>query len=303
MGAPISNFQRGTPIPRALPSSRNTWSETLRYTLLAGICLAIAGCARLGTQVQPIELPAGAPSVEAILESLAENEAAIRGFTAKGKVVVQLPELEAGHVLGGSAITYRSPSDLHVVGRKRGVLVVRLTCSQGAFLLELPTERQYCYRPEGERFDTVSSVEVLRETFRPEQWQALSPRRVLVTAYDEETQTAELHVLSAGLRRRPLRRLRVQGAPWAVLQSELLDANGAVLAVTTKSDYYEKDGIRFPKRISSSFPGEAAQMTFTIRTIELNPELDDSVFHLGQRIERLRANGYEQVSYRPWEEK
>ena len=62
----------------------------------------------------------------------AKNEAAIRGFAATGKVVVQLPELEAGHVLGGSAITYRSPSDLHVVGRKYGKVVARLTALSDA---------------------------------------------------------------------------------------------------------------------------------------------------------------------------
>ena len=260
--------------------------------LLPAICLCVAGCTRIGVRVERAPLPPGAPTAEAILTSLAENEAAIRSFTATGKVIVQIPELESTQLLHGSTVYYRSPTDLHVVGRKHGKTVVRLTCVGPAFLLEVPTEKSYYYRPAGERFDTVSSVDIARETFRPEHWRGLPPRRVRMLAYDEGAQTATLEILSKGLHKRPHRRLVVSGAPWVVLENQLLDEDGHVVAFTTKAEYHQQGDIRYPREVFSAFPGENAQLRFTIRTITLNEALDEGFFRLEDRVRALQDKGY-----------
>ena len=75
-----------------------------------------------------------------------------------------------------------------------------------------------------------------------------------ITDYDPGKQTATLEIFTSGLRKRPHRRLFVEGTPWVVRRSELLARDGSVLAVTTKDEYHEMEGIRFPTRVESTFP-------------------------------------------------
>lgn len=252
-------------------------------------------CTRLGDPLQHGLLPAGAPKVKDILKGLSENEARLAGFRATGTVILQSPELEATQISRESSITYRQPLDLHVVGRKYGTRFVELTCSGKAFLLQFPTEKQYYFRPEGERLNTVSSAEMAREMFQPESWRDLPPSQVRVLGYDPATQTVDMEVLDRpgdGIARR---RLKVQGVPWVVLENRLLDPFGRELAVTVKGDYYERDGIRFPGKVASVFPGEQAQMSFNMRRIDINPVLDDEIFNLEAGVSALRRRGFRQV--------
>ncbi len=257
--------------------------------------ISFSGCARLGDPLQHGMLPAGAPKVKDILKSLSENEARLAGFRATGTVVLQSPELEATQISRESSIAYRQPLDLHVVGRKYGTRFVELTCSGKAFLLQFPTEKQFYYRPEGERLNTVSSAEMAREMFQPEPWRDLPPSQVRILGYDPESQTVEMEVLDRpgdGVARR---RLKVQGTPWVVLENRLLDPFGRELAVTVKGDYYERDGIRFPGKVASVFPGEQAQMSFNMRRIDINPVLDGDIFNLEANVAALNRRGFRQV--------
>jgi len=256
--------------------------------------LALSGCVRLGDPLNHELLPPGAPTVADILTSLAENEAAVASFRATGTVVLQSPELESTQISRESTILYRNPLDLHVVGRKYGTRFVELTCSGESFLIQFPTERQFYYRPAGERLQTVSSSEMAREMFQPESWRHIPPARVRVLAYDAAAQTVDLVILD----RRggaPRRWLRLQGSPWVVLENRLLDADGRELAVTAKSDYYVKDGVRFPGKVESVFPGEDARMSFSLRKMDLNPPVEDGVFDLKRQVRDLERRGFEQV--------
>ena len=263
--------------------------------MVLAVMLAVAGCARLGERLEQQQLPPGAPDVRTILDSLAKNEEAMKGFRATGTVILQSPELESTQISRESSIVYRQPLDLYVVGRKYGTRFVELTCSGPAFLIQFPTERQFYFRPEGENFATVSSADMAKEMFQPESWKNIATKRVRMLSYDASSSTASLLILSEGRAGRPRRQVVVQGLPWVVLENHLFDSSGREIAVTTKGDYYERDGVRFPKRVESVFPEEQARMSFTMRKIELNPTVDAKLFDVEGTVKELRRRGFDQV--------
>ena len=274
---------------------------------IAVLCLCLAGCTHLGNRMERRVLPAGAPSVQTILKDLAANDAAIANFRATGTFVLKSPELTATQQLRESSIQFRRPSDLHVTGRKYAKTVFRLTCTGPKFLVEFPTEKQYYYSPKGERVKgipaSVSPADIAQEMFLPEVWSEISPKHVEITDYNETHQTATLEILSGGLRKRPHRRLLVEGTPWVVRRSELLGRDGSVLAVTTKDDYHEQDGIRFPARVESTFPGQDALMRFEMRKVFLNTDLDMDGFDIERQHVEVREKGYEKVEPSPEKER
>ena len=247
-------------------------------TVMAGI----TGCAHLGERMERVELPPGTPSVEEILSGLSENEQALQGFRATGTIMLQSPELESTQVSRESVIVYQAPLNLHVIGRKYGTRVVELICSGEAFLLLLPTEKQYCYKPLGEQFSHLTTGEMAREIFQPESWTRLPRGRARVTAFDPASGTAELEIRYPDLKR--YRRVKVQGLPWVVLENRLYDVRGNLLAETLKQDYHILNGIRFPREVESRFPAESAWMKMALRKIELNPDLTGEPF---TRIEAM----------------
>jgi hypothetical protein len=219
----------------------------------------------------------------------------MKGFRAAGTVILQSPELESTQISRESTIIYRQPLDLYVIGRKYGTRFVELTCAGPAFLIQFPTERQFYYRPLGERFETVSSADMAREMFQPESWRELSPKQVRILSYNAAAQTAAMLILDTQKGNLPRRQLLVQGTPWVVLENHLLDRSGREIAVTTKSDYYERDGVRFPRKVESVFPGEQARMSFTMRKIDLNPVAESGIFDVEGTVRALRGRGFEQV--------
>lgn len=292
-------------ISEEAPMAPNTYSVSLGYRqrrvrlawLAFLFCLSLSGCVRLGTEFQARDLPPGAPAPEDILHDLAANDAAIHTFRATGVFTLKSPELTATQLLRESAISFRTPSDLMVIGRKYGKQVFRLTCIGPEFIIEFPTEKQYYYRAEGERLeglaDTVSPVDIAREMFLPEIWSDLDPRQVRLTGFDPARGIASMEVLSAGLRRRPRRRLLLEGVPWVVRRSELLDRNGQVIATTVKDAYHEQGGVRFPTQVESAFPAQDALMRFDMRELFLNTALDDTQFDIGARTRFVAERRYE----------
>ncbi len=263
--------------------------------MTAAVMLVSAGCAHLGNRLEQQPLPPGTPAVAEILQSLAQNEQGLKGFRATGTVILRSPELESTQISRESTIIFRQPLDLYVIGRKYGTRFVELTCAGPAFLIQFPTERQFYYRPLGERFETVSSADMAKEMFQPESWRELNPKQVRILSYDAATRTASLLILDTRHGNRPRRQLVLQGSPWVVLENRLLDPSGREVAVTTKSDYYERDGVRFPGKVESIFPGEKAQMSFTMRKIDLNREIDAKVFDVEGAVKELRKRGFAQV--------
>ena len=272
--------------------------STLRTAyLLAGVLLILAGagCVRLGTVVETITLPPGTPSVESILAGLAENEDALRSFRAAGTIMVKIPEIEATQISRESSLHYQAPSSLNIVGRRYGTRGIELTYVDDAFLLEFPTRREYCFKETEAAFETISSADIVREMFRPEDWRNLSEEEVRITRYDEETQTVEAEVWEPG--RRPWRRrvISVQGAPWVLLENILLGRDGSVIARTTKRAYHEQNGIRYPTEIECTFPGEEAWMQFNMRRVDINLDLDQAMFNLSGRVSALNRAGFARV--------
>lgn len=275
-----------------------------RKALLVALCL-LAGCAhsgsRLGPAVDSAPLPPGTPAPAEILADLARNDAAIANFRATGKFILKSPQLEETLLLPQSAITFRRPADLSVTGRKMGSPVGRLTCVGEEFLLEIATRHEYLHAENGARFESVSRevspADIARETFLPEDWSALGADKVRMVSYVAAEQRAAFEVLAAR-GRKIHRRVEVTGPPWVVRRSELLGEDGQVVAVTTKDDYRDNDGVRFPAQIRSDFPGENAFMEYKMLSFTVNAEVDPALFDIGARLREIQAKDYVPVEQR-----
>jgi hypothetical protein len=244
-----------------------------------------SGCAGLGRQLQQSPLPPGAPDAATIVESLAANDEKIQNFRAAGTFTLQSPKLDAVEKFPTGSIAFRKPDELFVEGRLVvGIPAFRLVSVGSEFLIEFPRKRnpeeRYFYRLEGETLESVpfsvSPADVAREMFTPVDWFTYDRDRIRIVSYDETYQTA---MLELGPRRRPERRLTVQGSPWVVVRNERLDERGEVIADTTLSDHHEVDGIRFPAYVDAQFPGEQTRMTFEMRNIRMNTDqVSDDLF-------------------------
>ncbi len=257
------------------------------HLCLCVLILVAGGCARLGERVQQGALPEGAPEIKAILADLAANDAALKNFKAKGAFTLESPDFAAVKKFDDGFIAFRRPADLCVIGRKYlGMAVFHLTCVGSKFLIEFPAtpEEKPYYKLEGEQFKdvpfSVSPSDIAREMFLPESWDELKSKEARLTAYDAAAQTATIEV---GPKRSPRRRLVVTGPPWRVVKSERLGDDGATLAVTTKVDYRDVDGIMFPAKVDASFPSEQTRMTLDMRKIWPNTQLDPALFDIKAR--------------------
>jgi hypothetical protein len=247
--------------------------------------MIFAGCARLGERVEFAGSTRGAPRPAEILAALAANDEAVQSFRAAGSFKLESPEFEAVKVFKDGGIAFRRPADLSVRGRNAlGMEMFRLTSVGSEFLIDFPAshDKPY-YRVEGEQFASVpfsvSPSDIAREMFLPENWNELKKREVRLLEYDPQTQTA---VLEIGPRNAPRRRVTVMGPPWVVVKNERMEAGQAV-AVTTKNDYRDEAGIRFPAFIDAWFPGEQTRLTFEMRKISINVEIDKPLFDIKAR--------------------
>lgn len=258
---------------------------------LALLVLAGAGCRHLGAELERGPLPPGAPGAEEILSDLAANDAALENFRGPCSVTLESPKLAATQVLQQSSVYYRRPSDLHVVGRKYGSTVMRLTCAGKEFLIEFPTEDEYYYRLEGEFVGavdfSVSPADIAREMFFPEPWATMPPGRLIVTGFDDAAQTAAVELLDAE-RNFVYRRLQLQGRPWVVVQDERFDLEGRVVAVTRLRDYRVIDGIHLPAWVEAVFPLEETSMKLEFRQLKPNTTIEDKYFDIDARASELQ---------------
>lgn len=257
--------------------------------------LCCVGCVRLGNRLEPISLPPGAPAAATIVSGLAANEMAMTSFRATGTVVIKIPEVEATQISRESLLHFRYPNNLYVIGRRYGTRIIELTYTEDSFLLEFPTRREYCLRLAVEEFNTLTSADIVREMFTPEPWDTLQENLLRLSAYDEASQTATLEVWTKDPKLRLKRKMLVQGAPWVILESQLLDREGIVVAHTTKTEYHEQDGIRYATQIETQFPGEDAWMRFTMRKVDVNDPLEEAVFDVSEKADALTYRGFQRV--------
>jgi len=261
-----------------------------RILFLFTLVAAAAGCQRLGRELAPAPLPPGAPSLAAILDGLAANDAAIQSFRGPCSVTLESPDLAVKQVLHKSSVYFRRPESLHVVGRKYGSTVMRLTSVGREFLIEFPSEKKYYYRLEGERLETVefsvSPSDIAREMFFPEPWDTLDLERVRLVAYEERDQTARLELLEAD-GKHVRRVVTVQGPPWVIVRSEHVDRRGRTLSVTTLRDYRQFDGVNLPATVEAVFPLEKTSMTLAFRELKPNTDIEDQYFDINARAREL----------------
>lgn len=264
-----------------------SFSRIQRSSAIAVCILFMCGCTHLGQRVTQGVLPPGAPSTATILADLAGNDRSITSFKAKGAFTLASPDLAAVKSFDDGFVAFRRPADLCVIGRKYlGAAVFRLTCVGSEFLIEFPAtpEEQPYYRLEGEQYDSVpfsvSPSDIAREMFLPEEWADLRPNQIRVTMYDPATQTATITV---GPAKTPRRIVTVKGPPWVVARSERLDETGKTLAITTKDDYGDVEGVRFPAKVDVEFPLEQTRMTLELRKVWPNIELSPDFFDIKAR--------------------
>ena len=286
-----------------IPNSTKSTSRDIpfaftRRVFVGGLlsALILPGCAHLGVRMAQVPLPAGAPTAEDILRDLAANDNAIRNFRASGSVSLSSPELSGIKRFRDSSISFRRPDRLYAIGRKHlGPVLLRLTCVGEEFLLEVPTENEYYYQLHGEQFSSVpfsvSPSDIAREMFLPEPWEKVKPRHIRITGYDADKRTATLELLEGAIRPRPKRRIEVQQfPPWVITRNELLDRHGNTLAITTRSDYHELDGVRFAATVDAVFPTEQTEMKFEMHRVQANTDLDESVFDIAARARELKLD-------------
>lgn len=111
-----------------------------------------------------------------VLRDLA-GAAAIQNFDAKGvKVVVRGPGLEAEQLLPQSRVFYRSPAELHVIGRKfGGKTYAQITVAQDTFLLSRCSRPLFPAPPASKLFRRCPGAaggRRCRGLFAPEDWAA-----------------------------------------------------------------------------------------------------------------------------------
>lgn len=262
------------------------------------VLLAALGCAHTGQRMERSSSPTPAPQAAALLGELRAQAETVRAFTATGKFVLDSPDLSADYVLPQSSLYFRAPDRVAVAGRKYGGYnVVNLVCVGEAFLLELPTENKYAYRPQGESVEgvqfRVSPADIVREAFIIEDWSSVSPSGVRVQEDVPSPGQVTLE-LRAARSNRVQRRvvLDPMEGRWVVTLSERFDENGALLARTERSNFVLASGLPFPLDVVCVFPGPEARLEFHARKYLLNPAQDATLYDLEAARRRVQARGY-----------
>ncbi len=240
--------------------------------------LALGGCIGDGRQLRFLPWRMGTPSVARIAESLGANDAQIENLRVKAACHIMMPDLEQRLSV---RIEFRRPDRLRVGGWKFPLpkKVIALRCVGDSFIYEDYWSDQTYEASERIEFASLPSPmspsDFLDEILFPVDWNSLDPGNVRTVEFDRRSGVVTLLVNES---RGTLRRVKVQGPPWVVVRTELLDGDGRTVAETDLSDYREVKGVRIPGRIEAQLPDENTALTLAVTGIDLNPELDDDRF-------------------------
>ena len=276
------------------PKSRN------HLGLLCALLLAFitSGC-QGGNRGKSIDFvtPDGLETVtiQATLADLAANDNAIQSFRCSGTTLIESPQFDARRKFR-AVLRFQRPHRLYVEGRERlaNIAVFRLISLEEEFLMEFPRNKdESFYQLEGEEFEdvpfSVSPSVIIKEMFLPEEWGGVKRGRVELVEYIE----AENRLVANMRNGRKLhRRIEMQQVDpeyprWVITRNVRFDENGTILADTTLSDFSKVEDALFPGKVDAYFPTEDTRMTFTMRNIELNAEIDDEVFDIRKRAREL----------------
>jgi outer membrane lipoprotein-sorting protein len=112
--------------------------------------------------------------------------------------------------------------------------------------------------------------------FRPIDWSKTSANDIKLTAFDAASGEATLAVKHAdGL----VRQIVLQGTPWRIIHSTLMDQSDSVLSDTTMTSYQDSNGVRIPTQVTADFPGEKTHIEFELRNLRANTALPETMFN------------------------
>lgn len=273
------------------------FSGQLLLGMVPAVSLGVSGCARLGPALQrPTTAPAESPEWEQIFRDLKETNAAFTNFRSVGSVRLESPDLVAVQRLRQSTVTYIAPAQLHIEGRKYGVLFFRLTAHNDAYLIEYPREKKFIYEEHGRSVEgiegRVSPAMLARESFFTAEYLNVPPRRI------RKAEMTESHAVFEILSRsgRVQRRVYVSGpSPWVITRAERYDHNGDLVAVSEWSDYRAEDSFRYPAQIHVVFPKQQAMIEFQLRKITRGIQAEPAIFDLRARVKHLLSEKYVQI--------
>lgn len=267
------------------------------FYFFAPFLILLSGCVHLGQQLHREPLPAGAPDLKEILQDLKANEAKIQSFEARGRFLLKLPDQAAIYSLRNSQIVFQQPAHLFVDGRKYGTVAVRLWSDNDSFLLVFPKDKTYYYRVmEDEEALALSPVQVARELFLASPWEQVRKRDMAVTAFESESQTATVEIRSSTRPKYIQRRLIVQGRPWVIKESQLLTADGEIVATTRRNNYRKVENVHFPAKLETVFADEQAMLKFDMTQNKLNVPVDEEALDMRKALDEVRQKGYTPLS-------
>lgn len=275
----------------------------VRVGAFAAILVCACGCTRLGPGLDRSGFEGGATLLQDILDDLRGNDELLHSFQATGKSIVQSPDLESVQLLPNSTIYFQKPFGLYVVGRKfGGTVIARITSGKKDFLIEFPLKNEY-YTWDGEAGSgsegEFSPVEMVREAFLPMHWAEIPPKAIVLEGVTGEGAAREALLLVRLKARESRNQNRVAvglvSGRWVVLRSEVVDANAVTVAITTFEAYHEQDGIVFPTRLKTTFPGKGAELSFDMKRFTLNEPMEEKEFDVHGKLEKLRREGYRSV--------
>ncbi|MCX8065420.1 MAG: hypothetical protein N3G21_09665 [Candidatus Hydrogenedentes bacterium] len=276
-------------------------STSKNKNFLASATLVISiitlSCVRWGRPLERISINEGNIRIEEIIKDLRENDNLIKSLRGRGTFTLKTPQLDTVYQLHQSDIEFNHPDYLHAVGRKYTAVVLKLTCYKDEFLIELPTEKRYYYSRGGEYFEhsgaEATPLDIFREMLLTGDWDKIKLQSIELSKYDSVSQTAELIIYSEGNRTYPLRKIKVQGKPWVIIETERYSPTGTLIAKTNRSDYrLSEDGVKFPSVIQCEFPQENAFMGIKINKCVFNTPVKPSTTRLKKIVSNLIKEKY-----------
>lgn len=250
-----------------------------RYLLQAAmVCLIVATAGCLTLNGPRPHTQANGQFVHQILNELAQSEAAVQNFRARGWVMVEAPGVERRRFVARMA--YVRPERLHIEGyHQLGKRLFEMVCSGAQWKVELPTEDKVYYY-DGPAQATASGKDVTplalaRELFFVEEWQDLNPSQVQVISRSQDDSRIVLRIDHQGTSRL----VTLEGTPWAVKDSELYDDTGVVLARVERSHFTTDGGGAFPMEVTAHFPVDDTTLRFRLSDATFNTDdLEDTLF-------------------------
>ncbi len=272
------------------------------YSILSGIIVlfllwGLTSCAHWGINLEQQSLVGSEPRLEEILNDLSKNDQSIRTLKGRGTFTLKTPQLDTIYQLHQSDVSFQSPDYLYVVGRKYTATVLRLTCYKDESLIEIPTDKQFYYQKGGKYFESsdtqVTPLDIFKEAFFPEAWEKLPLSRVVLKSLNRENQEAEIEIYRDRRHKQLLRRIKVQGIPWVLVENERYSEEGMLIARSSRENYrITPDAIRFPEVIYCEFPQEQAFMQIKLNRCSINIPIEEPRVNLSQQVKKLLRSGY-----------